>query len=103
MFEVGWSEIALIAAVAILVIGPKELPEVMRGLGRIVRRLQYVRYAFTQQFEDYLKLNDLDKAPSDVNFEAPVIRSEEEFDEAEGDLALNPPKDKQSKDPMSSA
>lgn len=32
MFDIGWAEMALIAVVAIIVIGPKELPKVMREI-----------------------------------------------------------------------
>ena len=41
------------------------------GLGRIVRRAQYVRYAFSQQFDDFMKTHDLDELRRGVNFEAP--------------------------------
>lgn len=87
MFDIGWSEMLLVAVVAILVIGPDELPAIMRTLGRIVRRLQYVRYAFSQQFEDFMKENDLDDIRKQVNFEARDI--DESDDEQE---ALPPPR-----------
>lgn len=83
MFDIGWSELFVVAVVAVLVIGPDELPAVMRTLGRIVRRLQYVRYAFSQQFEDFLKENDIDEIRRQVNFEA------KDFDEAAEDEAEN--------------
>ena len=70
MFDIGWSELLLIAAIAILVIGPKELPVVMRTLGRLMRRLQYVRYAFSKQFEDFMETQNLDELRESVNFEA---------------------------------
>lgn len=83
MFEIGWSEILLIVVVASIVIGPKELPALLRTLGRLARRLQYVRYAFTQQFEDFIKEHDLDSIHQDVNFEA--HRGQDVFDEASSD------------------
>jgi len=39
MFDIGWSEFVLIAVVALIAIGPKELPGVLRALGRY-RRVQ---------------------------------------------------------------
>lgn len=59
MFDIGWPELFVIVAVAVLVIGPEQIPPLMRTLGRVVRRVQYVRYAFSQQFEDFLKEHDL--------------------------------------------
>lgn len=82
MFDLSWSEIGLIAVVAIVVIGPDELPTVMRTLGRVMRRLQYVRYAFTQQFEDFMREADIDDLRRSVNFEA---KDREDFNEAESD------------------
>ena len=79
MFDVGWSELFLIMAVAVLVIGPEEIPKVMQTLGRIVRRLQYVKYAFSQQFEDFMKDVGMDDLRRQVNFE------EKDFDESESD------------------
>ncbi len=79
MFDIGWSEILLVAVVAILVIGPDELPGIMRLLGRIVRRLHYVRYAFSQQFEDFMREVDLADIRKQVNFEA------KDFDESKSD------------------
>ncbi len=69
----------VIMAVAVLVLGPDEIPGLMHNLGRVVRRLQYIRYAFTQQFEDFMRESDLDDIRKSVNFEA------KDFDETEAD------------------
>lgn len=59
MLDFSLVELLLIIAVAVLVIGPNEIPAVMRALGRVVRRLQYLRFALSQQFEDFMRENDL--------------------------------------------
>ena len=41
MLDFSWSEFLVVILVAVLAIGPKQLPEVLHGLGKIVRRLQY--------------------------------------------------------------
>ncbi|MCB9989580.1 MAG: twin-arginine translocase TatA/TatE family subunit [Rhodospirillales bacterium] len=69
MMNFSLVELLLIVAVAVLVIGPKEIPGLLYGLGRIVRRLQYIRYAFSRQFDDFMKLHDLDDLRRGVNFE----------------------------------
>lgn len=73
MLDFSLVELLLVIAVAVLVIGPKEIPALLYGLGRVVRRLQYVRYAFSQQFEDFMKVHDLDDLRQGVNFEARPI------------------------------
>lgn len=79
MLDFGWPELLVIMAVAVFVIGPKEIPSIMYGFGRLVRRLQYVKFAFSQQFEDFMRAHDLDDIQRSVNFEAP------EYDEAAAD------------------
>lgn len=61
MFDIGWAELLVISAVAILVIGPKDIPKMMHTLGRVMRRVQYVKFALSQQFEDMMKEHDLDE------------------------------------------
>ncbi len=79
MFDIGWPEIFLIVVVAVLAIGPKELPAVMVMLGRIARRLHYVRYAFSQQFDEFMRDADMEDLRKQVNFE------EKSFDEKKAD------------------
>lgn len=86
MLDFGWPELLLIIAIAILVIGPDEIPVVMVTLGRIMRRLSYVRYAISQQFEDVMRDADLDDIRKSVNFEAKDEQGNDiEFDEAAAD------------------
>lgn len=89
MLDFGFPELLMIMAVAVLVIGPNEIPGLMVGLGRIVKRLQYVRYAFSQQFEDFMRENDLDDIRQQVNFE------EKDFDEMAEDQDYMEPLGKQ--------
>lgn len=85
MLDFGWPELFLIIAVAVIVIGPNEIPALMVGLGRIVRRLQYVRFAVSQQFEDMMRDADMDNIRHSVNFEAP---EDLETDEADADAQI---------------
>lgn len=75
MLGFSWAEIMLTAAVALVVIGPKDIPKVMFEIGRVVRRLRYVQFALSRQFEDFLREHDLQDLHKDmhehVNFEAP--------------------------------
>lgn len=82
MLDFGWPELFVILAVAVIVIGPKDIPGLMVALGRLVRRLQYVRYAISQQFDDVMRDADLDDIRKSVNFEAPEDTDEAAEDEA---------------------
>lgn len=61
MFEFGFTELCLIVVVAVFVIGPKDIPGLLQTLGRTARRLQYMKFALSQQFEDFMKANDLNE------------------------------------------
>ena len=81
MLDFGWAELLIIVAVAVFVIGPKDIPGIMYGLGRLMRRLQYIRFAVGQQFDEILKAGDIEELRKGVNFEA--ARSDQEIaDEA---------------------
>ncbi|WP_137392064.1 Sec-independent protein translocase protein TatB [Rhodoligotrophos defluvii] len=60
MFDISATELLIIAAVALVVIGPKDLPDMLRGLGRFVRKLRMMAGDFQRQldqagFEDVRK------------------------------------------------
>ena len=81
MLDFGFFELLFIMIIGILVIGPKEIPQMMVGLGRIIRRLQYVRFSMSQQFEDFMREHDLQDIRDSVNFEAGHVYGERDFDE----------------------
>ncbi|UXM96260.1 Sec-independent protein translocase protein TatB [Bartonella sp. HY329] len=64
MFGIGWSEFLVIAIVAIIVIGPKDLPKVMRSLGKATAKMRSTAAEFRQQFDDAMKDAELDDVKS---------------------------------------
>lgn len=60
MFDVGWTEIALIGGVAVVVMGPEEMPRALYNLGKIVRKIKI----FTSDVQ-----KSLDKIVSEVEVE----------------------------------
>jgi sec-independent protein translocase protein TatB len=85
MFDFGFAELMLVMGLVIVVMGPNEIPVIMRGLGRLVRRIQYVRFAISNQFDDFMREHDLD-ITDQVNFEARAGQKEAaDFDESESD------------------
>lgn len=61
MLDFAWSELLVVIVVAVLVIGPKDIPKMMQGLGRIMRRIHYMKFALSQQFEDLMKETELEQ------------------------------------------
>ncbi|QRM55367.1 Sec-independent protein translocase protein TatB [Sinorhizobium sp. BG8] len=60
MLEVGWSEILVIAIVLIIVVGPKDLPPMLRAFGRMTTKMRGMASDFRSQFDEALREADLD-------------------------------------------
>lgn len=58
---IGWSELLVIAALAIIVVGPKELPFLMRKLGRFMGRARALAREFQDSFEDIAREAELEE------------------------------------------
>ena len=52
MLDLGWSELLLIGVVALIVVGPKDLPIMFRTLGRLTARLRGMAREFTRALEE---------------------------------------------------
>jgi sec-independent protein translocase protein TatB len=65
MFEIAWSKLMLIGVVALIVIGPKDLPAVLRGLGEAIGKLRRMADDFRGQFNDAMKEAELDGLKKD--------------------------------------
>jgi len=59
MFDISWTEFLLIGVVALIVIGPKELPTVMRTLGQYTRKIRSMAADFQNQFHEALREADM--------------------------------------------
>ncbi len=55
MFDIGWSELLVIGIVALVVIGPKELPGVLRTLGQGMTKLRRMASEFQGQFNEAMR------------------------------------------------
>ncbi len=60
MLDVGWTELVVIAIVLIIVVGPKDLPPMLRTFGKMMTKMRGMANDFRQQFDEALKEADLD-------------------------------------------
>jgi sec-independent protein translocase protein TatB len=59
MFDIGWSEMLVIAIVVVIFIGPKELPAVLREVGRWVRKVQGMAAEFRGHVDEMVRDSEL--------------------------------------------
>jgi sec-independent protein translocase protein TatB len=70
VFGIEWSEYAVIAIVALIVIGPKELPAVLRAVGQWTTKIRRMAAEFQSQFQEALReaeMADLKKEVDNLN------------------------------------
>lgn len=66
MFDIGWPELFVIALVALVVIGPKDLPKVMRAVGRWVGKAKRVTYEFKSHVDEMMRESELDEVRQQI-------------------------------------
>jgi len=69
MFGLGWGEVVVIGIVALIAIGPKELPTVLRTLAQTMGKIRRMAQEFQGQFQEALReaeLSDLKKHADDI-------------------------------------
>ncbi len=69
MFDIGWTELLVIAIVLIVVVGPKDLPPMLRAFGKMTANLRKMAGEFRTQFDEALReseLEDVKKTISDA-------------------------------------
>jgi sec-independent protein translocase protein TatB len=66
MFDIGWSEMAIIMLVALVVIGPKDLPRLARTLGQWVAKGRSMAREFQRSLEDMAREAELDDVKREI-------------------------------------
>lgn len=75
MFDIGFSEIALIAVVALVVIGPERLPRVARMAGRMLGQLQRYVNSVKADIDREIQLEELKTIQGEINTAAKSLES----------------------------
>ncbi|WP_018698342.1 Sec-independent protein translocase protein TatB [Amorphus coralli] len=75
MFDIGWTELIVVAVIAILVVGPKELPSMLMTFGRTVGRMRRMANEFQSQFNDVLKEAERQANVDDVRKDLEAVTS----------------------------
>jgi sec-independent protein translocase protein TatB len=80
MFDISWGELLLIGAVALIVIGPKELPAVLRTVGQWMTKLRRMANEFQGQFQEAIREAEMADLKKEVDDLATQAKSYTHFD-----------------------
>jgi sec-independent protein translocase protein TatB len=67
MFDFAWSEIALIAAVALIAIGPKDMPAAIRGITNMIKKARRMAAEFQTHVDEMVRDANLDEVRNQFN------------------------------------
>jgi len=67
MLDISWTEFLLIGVVALIVIGPKELPAVLRTLGQWTRKVRSMAADFQNQFQEAMREAEMADLKKDID------------------------------------
>lgn len=65
-FDIGWTEIAIIAVVAIIFIGPRDLPRVLKTMGEWVAQFRKLSREFRRHVDDMIRETELDEVKRQI-------------------------------------
>jgi sec-independent protein translocase protein TatB len=83
MFDIAWSELLLIGIVALIVIGPKELPGALRTLGIWMGKVRRMAAEFQGQFQEAMREAEIDQLKKDMDDMAAKAQNYAHFDPME--------------------
>ena len=66
MFDLGWAELLVIGIVALIVVGPKDLPGMFRALGRFTGKIRRMAREFQRAMDDAADQTGMKEAASDL-------------------------------------
>jgi sec-independent protein translocase protein TatB len=99
MFEIGWSELLIIGIVALIAIGPKELPGVLRMVGQWLTKIRRMAAEFQGQFQEAMReaemadlkkqVDEMTTAASELTHFDPMEPVRKEIDSLSADPLAN--------------
>ena len=87
MFDLGWSELLLIAVIALVVVGPRDLPRMMRTAGQYMAKARKVAREFQATFDELAKETEVEELRREVaslksQATAPLTEMRKDLDKA---------------------
>ena len=73
MFDIGWTEILILAVVSLFVIGPKDIPKFLGYIGRLIGKIKGITSDFRETVDDAIKNSELEEVKKEISFTNPEL------------------------------
>ena len=83
MLDIGWQEFILVAFVLLVVVGPKDLPKVLKNIVNFIKKIKSMASDFqntVDEIADDNEINDIKKDISEIKNSKSIINSKKEID-----------------------
>lgn len=66
MFDIGWTEIVTIVILAVLIIGPRDLPKAMRAMAKMIGKAKHMMREFQNNVDDMIRDTELEEVKKSI-------------------------------------
>ena len=73
MFDIGWTEILILAVVSLFVIGPKDIPKFLGYIGKLIGKVRGITSDFRETVDDAIKNSELEEVRKEISFTASIF------------------------------
>ena len=67
MFDLGWQELLVIGTVALIVVGPKDLPKLFNKVGNILGKIKQISREFYDQINESAEMEEINNLKNDLS------------------------------------
>ena len=67
MFDLGWQELFVIGIVALIVVGPKDLPKLFNKVGKVIGKIKQISREFYDQINETAEIEEITSLKKDLN------------------------------------
>lgn len=90
MFDIGWTELLVLAVIAILIVGPKDLPRMLYSIGQTVGKMRRQADDFRRQFNESMREAGMDEVRNDMKKMSDLNPANQIRNEIESTFTDNP-------------
>ena len=86
MLDIGWQEFTLVAFILLIIVGPKDLPKVLKSIFKFIDKIKNYAYdikSSVNEMDDEFELSELRKDVLEINKDNTILETKKTIDEAE--------------------